>query len=196
MTTRTRLAALLLASLALCVGPPLVSAQPGGGIEIPTPDLDVSVAANGGVLVRNVGDLGVKVPEFKLRLTCKNVKSTRAGANPPPPCGKPFGSGPYERTFAYLTPGPPNPSDPCGQAAPMQATHYPGSVVLCLPITTWEGGDYTITAKVNTPSAFPEKSTANNTATTVVHVASKRPTAPLIQKPLVTPRTEKKRERS
>lgn len=196
MKTRTRLAALLLAGLALSVGPPRVSAQPGGGIEIPEPDLDVFVAANGGVRVSNVGDVGAKVPAFKLRLTCKNVKSTRGGSNPPPPCGMPFASGPFEKTIGNLNPGTPNPSDPCGQAAPMQTTHYPGSLVLCLPIATWEGGDYTITAKVNTPSAFYEKSTANNTATTVVHVASKRPTAPLIQKPPVTPRTEKKRERS
>lgn len=42
MRTRTRLAALLLAGLALCVGPPLVSAQPGGGVEIPAPDRERS----------------------------------------------------------------------------------------------------------------------------------------------------------
>jgi hypothetical protein len=199
MKTRSHVSAFVLVGWAVCAPASLLRGQPGGGIDLPTPDLQVSVGTGGAVLIQNVGDGTAKITAFKLQLTCKNAKASTPTlttvdepAPAPPSCGAPLAAGSWTKTIVNWTQGKSAPTNPCGQGTPGVGMHGPGWFVQCLPISQWPAGDYKITAKVNSEKAFFEKSMANNTSTEVVHVKAKRPvglrTAP---KAGITPRTEK-----
>jgi hypothetical protein len=199
MKTRSHVPAFVLAGWAACVTASQLQGQPGGGIDLPTPDLQVFVGTGGAVLIQNVGDGTATVPAFKLQLTCKNAKAstptlTKVDEPPPalPACGTPFTAGSWVKTVVNWTPGKSAPIDPCGQGSEFKGLHGNGWFVQCLPVAKWPAGDYTMTAKVNGDKAFFEESMENNTSTATVDVKAKRPvglrTAPKVG---ITPRTEK-----